>query len=205
MRCWHSWRTADVDSGSLRILPRIFYGRSALVVARELLGKRLVRKYQGMLLSGMVVETEAYCGQEDSANHAFKGKTARNAVMFGPPGHAYIYLIYGFHYLFNVVTNEPDVPEAVLIRALFPLEGVDTMRQLRGAAHSNLTNGPGKLCAALAIDKSFNGWDLTQGQTLWIEDYRMVPAKHIRSAPRIGIGYALPEHRDALWRFSFEP
>ena len=188
----------------MKILYRKFYHRDTLRVARELLGKRLVRQVNGLELSGMIVETEAYCGEADSACHAHRGKTPRNAVMFGEPGHAYVYFTYGMHYMLNLVTEEEENPCAVLIRAIEPMEGIGEMESRRKRKGTELTNGPAKLCQALSIDKSLNGWDLTLGRELWVEDYRKFPAKSILATPRIGIDYARKEHRDAEWRFIYK-
>ena len=185
----------------MTILPRTFYAGDTLPVARALLGKKLVRRLQGKELSGIIVETEAYCGEADSACHAHRGKTPRNAVIYGQPGHAYVYFTYGMHYLLNVVTESEGNPGAVLIRAVLPLEGIHEMEARRKRQGAHLTNGPAKLCQAFAIDKSLNGWDLTRGKALWVEDYRTLPVKSILATPRIGIDYAQKIHRDALWRF----
>ena len=185
----------------MMILDRKFYERDTLKVARALLGKKLVRQTGRIKLSGMIVETEAYCGSEDSACHAHRGKTPRNSVMFGYPGHAYVYFTYGMHYMLNMVTQEEGNPCAVLIRALVPLTGIVEMESRRKRKGAQLTNGPAKLCQALSIDKSLNGWDLTRGSKLWVEDYMRIPVKSIINTPRIGIDYAKKEHRDAPWRF----
>lgn len=184
----------------MKVLDQPFYRRPTLVVARELLGKKLVRERNGTELSGIIIETEAYLGQKDSACHAYRGRTPRNAVMFGPPGHAYVYFTYGMHFLLNLVTEEEGNPCAVLIRALEPLAGIDEMRTLRRRP-KGLTDGPAKLCQALAIDKTFNGWDVTKGEKLWVEKKRNVPAGRVITTPRIGIDYAAPQHRSAPWRF----
>jgi DNA-3-methyladenine glycosylase len=185
----------------MKILRRDFFEHQTLRVARNLLGKKLVRRYKGHSLTGMVVETEAYCGTYDSACHAFKGKTPRNEIMFGQAGIAYVYFTYGLHYLLNVVTETQNKPCAVLFRAIIPLQGRHHMEKLRVKRGKALTNGPAKLCQALAIDVSFKGWDLTRGQTLWLENYQVIPERFIGCGPRIGIGYAAPEDREALWRF----
>lgn len=185
----------------MSILNRKFYHRDTLRVARELLGKKLVRRVNGLELSGMIAETEAYCGRADSACHAHRGKTQRNAVMFGKPGHAYVYFTYGMHYMLNLVTEEEENPCAVLIRAIMPLTGIAAMEARRKRKGAELTNGPAKLCQALSIDKSLNGWDLTLGQKLWVEDYKKIPNAKVFTTPRIGIDYAHQKHRDALWRF----
>ena len=152
-------------------LPREFYSRPALEVASDLLGKVLVRRLGRKNLSGKIVETEAYVGPHDLACHASKGHTPRTSVMFGPPGFAYVYMIYGFYFCLNVVTEAPGHPAAVLIRAVEPLENVGLMRKLRGnpERETNITSGPGKLCMAMSIDKQLNGADFL-GSVLWIED-----------------------------------
>lgn len=182
-------------------LPRDFYARDPVAVARELLGCRLVREIDGHRESGRITETEAYVGAEDSASHAYRGMTPRNRVMFGPPGHAYVYFIYGMHNMLNVVTGPPDEPWAVLIRSMRPEDGIESMRTRR-LGRRPLSDGPGKLCQALAIDRELNGWDLTKAKSLWIEAAGTPPATaQIQAGPRVGIDYALPEHRDAPWRF----
>jgi DNA-3-methyladenine glycosylase len=188
----------------MNVLDRKFYERDTLRVARELLGKKLVRQINGFVLSGMIMETEAYCGQADSACHAHRGKTQRNAVMFGKPGHAYVYFTYGMHYMLNLVTEEEENPCAVLIRAIVPLDGIEAMETRRKKKGTLLTNGPAKLCQALSIDKSLNDWDLTLGRELWVEDYKKISNSKIITTPRIGIDYAQKEHREALWRFLAE-
>lgn len=168
-------------------LTRDFYARDTLLVARELLGKRLVRVIDGVRLSGFIAETEAYIGEEDRACHASRGRTPRTEVMYGPPGHAYIYLIYGMHHCLNVVTDRLGFPAAVLIREVQPEEGVEYMRRNRGVPpEGELTNGPGKLCQALAIDRSLNGLDLCQSDLLFIEETAEVDLE-IEITPRIGI------------------
>ena len=185
----------------MTILNKAFYEIDTLKVARALIGKKLVRQIGNLQLSGMIVETEAYCGSKDSACHAHRGKTNRNSVMFGPPGHAYVYFTYGMHYLLNMVTEAEGRPCAVLIRSILPVDGLEEMEARRKRKGTELTNGPAKLCQALGIDKFFNGWDLTAGDQLWVEDYKKIPAKLISATPRIGIDYAREEHRNALWRF----
>ncbi len=185
----------------MAVLERPFFERDTLTVARQLLGKKLVRRRDGETLSGMIVETEAYIGQEDSACHASRGRTPRTEVMFGPPGRAYVYFVYGMHYMLNIVTEAEGRPCAVLIRAIEPLSGQTTMARLRGKANHHLTNGPARLCQALDIDKTFNGWDLTAADALWLEDFRPIAEADIRRGPRIGIRYARPADRQAPWRF----
>lgn len=185
----------------MNILDRKFYHRDTLRVARELLGRKLVRWFSGIELSGMILETEAYCGRADSACHAHRGKTQRNAVMFGSPGHAYVYFTYGMHYMLNLVTESEGNPCAVLIRAIMPLNGIEEMEIRRKKKGAQLTDGPAKLCQALLIDKSLNGWDLTIGEKLWVEDYKKIPNASVKRTPRIGIDYSDRKDREALWRF----
>lgn len=168
-------------------LARPFYDRNTLTVARELLGKRLVRQIDGVRLAGRIIETEAYT-EDDAACHASRGRTPRTEVMFGPPGHAYVYFIYGMHYCFNVVTEAEGMAAAVLIRALEPVAGVDAMLARRkGHGGTALTNGPAKLCYALGIDRTLNGIDLTVDERLWIEDAPLVGDEQIAAGPRIGV------------------
>jgi DNA-3-methyladenine glycosylase len=159
----------------------------------------LVRRLAGQRLAGRIVETEAYLGAEDAASHAYRGPTPRNRAMFGPPGHAYVYFIYGNHFCLNVVTGAVGEGQAVLIRALEPLEGIAVMQaQRRRTAVLELTNGPGKLCQALAVDRRLDGHDLTLGETLWLE--AGPPVGPVLSGPRVGVrGDA--EALAAPWRF----
>ena len=157
------------------ILSRAFYARPALEVARNLLGCRLVRIQNGHRLAGVITETEAYQGEDDLGCHASAGKTPRTSVMYGPPGHAYIYFTYGMHWLINAVTSEEDVPAAVLIRAIQPVEGQALMAVNRPyhAQKHDWTNGPAKLTQAMAIDGQLNTTDLYSREgSLWIENGR---------------------------------
>ncbi len=175
-----------------RVLERSFYDRSPELVARELLGKVLVHHYQGEELSGRILETEAYLGLEDPASHAAIGRTHRNAVLFGPPGFAYVYFIYGMHFCLNVSCLPDGEPGGVLFRALLPLGGLATMRRLRGlpgsAKPQQIAGGPGRLCQALAITRpTLNGADFTSpSSSLQILDDNQ-PTPKIRATPRIGI------------------
>ena len=187
------------------LLNRNFYNRPTLDVARDLLGKKLVHRVDGVELSGIIVETEAYCGAGDSACHAHRGRTERNAVMFGPPGYAYVYFTYGMHYLINLVTEEEGNPCAVLLRSIEPISGLKEMQARRKRHGKELTNGPAKLCQALGIDKSFNGWDVTRGDRLWVENHQNERPFMVLSTPRIGIDYASRKDREALWRFLLKP
>ncbi|HLV66955.1 MAG TPA: DNA-3-methyladenine glycosylase [Polyangiaceae bacterium] len=170
-------------------LPRSFYARPVLVVARECIGKVLVYDSPEGRLEGRIVEAEAYSGPEDRAAHSFGGRrTARTEAMFGPPGHAYVFFVYGMHWHFNLVVAETGVPHAVLIRAVEPLAGVDLMAARRKLAPTRreLTNGPGKLCQAFAIDRAVYGADLTAGP-LYLADG---PGCRVARSPRIGVDYA---------------
>jgi len=187
------------------ILPKKFFAQSGLTVAKALLGQRLIRQFNGELLSGLIVETEAYVGLQDTASHAHRGRTPRNEVMFGQPGLIYIYLIYGMYHMLNVITDPVDYPAAVLIRAIEPTVGLSLMHQHRQLkvdhTSTKVTNGPGKLCQALAIDKSLNQWDATLGQQLWFEQTQPVPDEQIKQGPRININSAAPADQVAPWRF----
>lgn len=174
----------------------------AIEVSRDLLGKLLVVPAEdGSRVSGMIVETEAYLGVIDKAAHSYGGRrTARNEVTYAAGGHAYVFFIYGMYYQLNVVSGQIGQPHVSLIRAVEPVEGIEVMRERRGEMPDrNLTSGPGKLCIAMAIDRSLNGEDLT-GERIWIEDYKTIPAKQIAAGPRIGIDYA-EEFVDMPWRF----
>ncbi|RME75644.1 MAG: DNA-3-methyladenine glycosylase [Chloroflexi bacterium] len=180
-----------------------FFNRPTLDVARDLLGQRLVRMIDGRRVSGRIVETEAYVGPHDTASHASKGRTPRTEVMFGPPGRAYVYLIYGMYHMLNLVTEAEGFPAAVLIRAIEPLEGLEVIQANRAGIRQArlLTGGPGRLCRALQIDLSLNRWDVTRGERLWLEPDAPVPPAQIARGPRVGIAYAQPKDRAAAWRF----
>lgn len=168
-------------------LPASFYARSPLLVAADLLGCLLVREWAGERLSGRIVEVEAYFGAADAASHAHRGPTVRNRVMFGPPGYAYIYFVYGMHFCLNAVTGEEGEASAVLIRALEPVSGMEAMRRQRRQNDERvLCSGPGKLCQALAIDRTLNGCDLALGRDLWLEPGPQ-PAETICTGPRVGV------------------
>ena len=169
-------------------LPRDFYSQSTLKVARELLGKYLVLDDQDIRRVGRIVETEAYQGPQDQAAHSARGHTDRNQVMFGPPGHVYVYLIYGMWNCVNVVTRAEGIPHAVLIRAVEPVKNLD-----------NKCHGPGLLCKAYGIDRQLNGADLC-GDQMWIEARNENRRIMIRRATRIGIDYA-GDWAHKLWRF----
>lgn len=196
----------------MQVLPYGFYDRDTLEVAFDLLGKYLVRETDGHQLVGKIVEVEAYKGSMDKGAHSYNYKrTPRTEVMFGPPGHAYVYLIYGMYYCFNVVTEEDGEPCAVLIRGIEPIEGENHMAVLRygkslaeisGAQRRNLTNGPGKVCKAFNITKEQNR------QPLWTKDFYIafgntVDNSQIIRSKRINIEYA-EEAKDFLWRYSIK-
>ena len=175
--------------------PRKFYRRDPVTLARALLGQKLVRVIDGRRLAGIIVEVEAYLGIPDKAAHTYNGRrTQRNETMWGDAGHAYVYFTYGMHHCVNVVAQTKGVPEAVLIRALEPVEGLKMMRRRRPAARrdTDLCSGPAKLCQALAIDRGLDGTDLVRGRVLFIERLRKraYSAKQITVTPRIGVTYA---------------
>ena len=182
----------------MKVLPRKFYINDTKQVARDLLGKKLVRKIGGQVLSGIIIETEAYKGKNDPASHAARKKTERNKIMFGEAGHAYVYFTYGMHYCFNVVAKkENDESGAVLVRAIQPEQGIKQMIKNRKTdVISNLANGPGKLTQAMQITLMQYDFDLTKNTSLFIVDGKK-PTKII-AKPRIGI----KEGTDKLWNFS---
>ena len=179
------------------MLPRNFYSKDTVAVARNILGKRIVRKIRGSVLTGIITETEAYRHSDDPASHAFGKQTDRNKVMFEEVGHAYVYFTYGMHYCFNVVARHSNVKAgAVLIRAIEPEKGIKKMQENREIPNiKNLTNGPAKLTQALGITKEHYGVDLTQDSNLYIEDG--IKTKKIYESPRIGIKNAT----EKLWNF----
>ncbi|MCI0706351.1 MAG: DNA-3-methyladenine glycosylase [Ignavibacteriae bacterium] len=190
----------------MKPLPRSFYLRPTTRVAQDLLGKYIVRKFRGKLLIGKIVETEAYC-TGDPAAHSFRGKTTRNAVMFDACGHLYVYFTYGMHWCANVVTQKIGIGEAVLIRAVEPIAGVDIMKKNRQRGRRaemkgrkivshQLTNGPAKFCQAFAITGKDNGTDLL-GKTIYILNGERTPASNIKRSTRIGIRVGIEKQ----WRF----
>lgn len=195
-------------------LPRGYYSGSTVEIARSMVGQLLVRQYKGETLICRITETEAYVGAVDKACHAYGyHQTRRNATMFGPPGHAYIYLIYGMHACLNFVTNEEGEPDAVLLRGLEPIQGLDTLCRLRygkgwpqlsAYQRRNFLNGPGKCTQALALTTAMDGLDLT-GDELYLcsapPGQFAAPPFRIQSGPRIGIDYA-EEAVDFPWRFT---
>jgi DNA-3-methyladenine glycosylase len=202
-------------------LPRSFYLRPTLTVARDLLGKYTVRRYRDKLLIGKIVEVEAYIGPDDPASHAYVGMTERNKVMFGEGGHAYVYFTYGMHFCFNVVTEREGSPAAVLVRAVEPIEGIEEMRKNRRFTarpdfrrdeasfisrseteraeerdKRKLTNGPAKFCQAFGIRREMNGTDLTRDE-LFLTKGKDIPRSKIGSSRRVGIRNG----KEKKWRF----
>ncbi|MFI5152059.1 MAG: DNA-3-methyladenine glycosylase [Chitinophagales bacterium] len=188
----------------LKKLDGTFYDRpKVLEIARELLGKILVTHMDGLLTSGRIVETEAYAGIIDRASHAYGGRrTVRNEVMYQPAGTAYIYLCYGVHHLFNVVTNKAEVPHAILVRALNPLSGIETMLKRTGkrTLDFQLTRGPGNLSKAMGLHTKYSGYSLLSDKIYIAEDDFILDPKEIVKTTRIGVDYA---GRDASRKFRF--
>jgi len=214
------------------LLLQSFYNRPTLKVAQELLGCFLCRRL-GEIIRCKIVETEAYCGSDDKASHASKGRTERTQVMFGPPGYVYVYLVYGLHYMLNIATERKNYPAAVLIRAVEPVNDIQNFHQkeaplLRGGGLGGsevliktnqptlrekavdkpnlfVANGPAKLTKFLQINKFLNNKPIfTKKHGLWIESGEPVPPSQIMRAPRIGVDYA-GEYKNKLWRFYLSP
>ncbi|HEY8424096.1 MAG TPA: DNA-3-methyladenine glycosylase [Clostridia bacterium] len=186
-------------------LDREFYIDDTLTVCKKLLGKRIVRIYNGVTLSAMIVETEAYIGTIDAAAHAYRGMTERNKVMWEEGGVLYVYQIYGMYFCMNVITEPKGTPAGVLIRAVEPLENIETMAALRKADVTknkiySLTSGPGRVCQALGITKADNGRNLITDDTITITEYLDIDQSQIAVTPRINIDYA-PEAAKYPWRF----
>ncbi|MBN1299999.1 MAG: DNA-3-methyladenine glycosylase [Melioribacteraceae bacterium] len=192
----------SIQDKSLQKLTRDFYRQDALSVAPKLLGKLLVKNYNSRILSGMIVEVEAYRGTDDAASHTFNGKTKRNEVMYYEGGYLYVYFTYGMYHCCNVVTGKAGEGEAVLIRALQPVEGAEEMIKNRHLVKSadermkNISNGPGKLCIALGIDRKHNGISLL-GDKIYMTEYRNIKSENIITTERIGIS----KSKHLLWRF----
>lgn len=189
------------------IISQDFYRRPDVVqVSRDLLGMVLCTFFNGTLTSGIITETEAYCGRNDRACHANnETRTARTEVMYGEPGRSYVYLCYGIHHLFNVVTNQNGLADAVLIRSIKPVDGISLIKERRGFINDkNLCNGPGKLTQALGIRTSMSGCSLLE-PPVWIENQNIKTSpSSITATPRVGVDYA---GEDALreWRFVLSP
>jgi len=184
-------------------LERQFFNRPTLQVARELLGTRLVRLESGLRTSGIIVETEAYIGEQDLGCHASAGYTPRTQVMYGPPGHAYVYFTYGMHWMLNFVTEAEGSPAAVLIRGIVPTEGIERIAARRaGRVQAEWTNGPGKICMALAINKALNGADLCAPEAeLFVEYGVIISASSVTNSPRVGLNSVPEPWKSVPWRF----
>lgn len=192
-----------LDVQALPRLPLPFYQRHDVVqIARELLGKVLVTAWNGKLTAGRIVETEAYAGEVDRASHAYRGRTPRTAVMYGAGGVAYVYLCYGLHQMFNIVSNVEGMPHAILIRAVEPMVGIDIMLQRTGkkALHHSLTRGPGNVGKALGFHTKQTGWSLHSDELFIGNDGYAIPEDKIIATPRIGVAYAA---EDALLPYRF--
>ncbi|MDF1514159.1 MAG: DNA-3-methyladenine glycosylase [Anaerolineae bacterium] len=185
----------------IKKLDRSFYYRPTLEVARDLIGKRIIRILSGKTLTGRIIETEAYRGKDDAASHARRGITKRNTPMFSTPGTTYVYFIYGMHWLFNISAHIEGMPGGVLIRALEPESGLESMCRFRGTSSTNtLTNGPARLAQALHIDSDLNNIDLVTHTGLYLVDGSLADHERIASGPRVRVpGDKLAKQR--LWRF----
>ncbi|MSR74277.1 MAG: DNA-3-methyladenine glycosylase [Planctomycetes bacterium] len=184
------------------VLPRSFYARGARQVAKDLLGQWLVLRNADGICAGRIVETEAYCGVRDRACHTFGGRrTPRTETMWGPPGAAYVYFTYGMHWCLNAVCAAEGDPQAVLIRAVEPIEGVNLMRARRGprCTERDLCRGPARLCQAFGIDGNLNGFDLARSALRILKAPQVPPRDRVRG-PRIGVGYAGSD-AGRLWRY----
>lgn len=188
------------------MLTTSFYDRPTLQVARDLLGARLVRLLNGQRLAGIIVEAEAYRGEEDQACHARVGRTPRTAVMYGEPGRAYVYFTYGMHWMLNCVTENSGFPAAVLLRAIMPVEGMEVIQQRRGkVTPSHWCDGPAKLCQALGIDGNLNNTNLCSPDSpLWIEEGQPVTDGWVSAGPRVGINNVPEPWRSIPWRFQVD-
>lgn len=184
-------------------LHREFFNRPTPVVARDLLGKRLVCVEDQRRLSGIIIETEAYRGEEDQGCHAKAGLTPRTRVMYGPPGHAYVYFTYGMHWMLNFVTEAEGFPAAVLIRAIQPLEGQEIIAsRRRGQPPRSWTDGPAKLCRALGIDGRLNGVDIcAEDAPLFVEMGVSIPDSSVTITPRVGLNSVAEPWKSQPWRF----
>lgn len=184
-------------------LHREFFAQPTLAVARQLLGMRLVRIENGQRIAGVITETEAYIGENDLGCHARVGRTPRNQVMYGPPGHAYIYFTYGMHWMLNFVTEAEGFPAAVLIRAIHLTEGIEQAAARRaGRIPAQWTDGPAKICQALAIDRSLNGADLcTDKAILFVESAAPISDASVTIGPRVGLNSVPEPWKSKPWRF----
>ena len=190
-------------------LERSFYDRPTLQVARELLGTRLVRLEDGSRTAGIIVETEAYIGEVDLGCHASAGLTPRTKVLYGPPGHAYVYFTYGMYWMLNFVAEREGFPAAVLIRAIIPTEGIERIAARRaGVPPKHWTDGPGKICLALSINRAHNAVDLCAPEAqLFVEYGEAIPDSGVTIGPRVGLNSVPEPWKSIPWRFraKFEP
>ncbi len=186
-----------------RRLPREFFAQPALQVARQVLGMRLVRLEDGQRIAGLIVEAEAYRGEEDQGCHCRAGRTPRTRTLYGPPGHAYVYFTYGMHWMLNFVAEPVDCPAAILIRAILPTEGLDIIAARRKGQPAPLwTNGPGKICQALDIDRRFNNSDLCAPDSqLFVEQAAPVSDASVTVGPRVGLNNVPEPWKSIPWRF----
>ena len=192
-----------MQNNKLKKLSSEFYKQNdVLTIAKELLGKILVTNYEGQFTAGRIVETEAYKGESDKASHASKGRTARTHVMFGEGGRSYIYLCYGIHHMFNIVTNKEGIPDAILIRAVEPLDGIDYMLQRTGKKKldASITRGPGNVGKAFGFHTSQTGSPVTGSDVYIADDGYKLLSSEINASPRIGVDYA-GDH--ALYHYRF--
>lgn len=196
----------DVIPNMMKPLPESFFDRDTVEVARDLIGKTLIRQERKTRISGVIIETEAYRGEEDLACHCRAGRTSRTEIMYGPAGRAYVYLIYGMYWLLNVVTEGVGNPGAVLIRSIEPLEGLEVIARRRvGQARRKWTDGPGKLCRALNIEGSFNGANICQSPgPLYIAQGRKIAPETIQTGPRVGLESVPEPWKSIAWRFKLD-
>jgi len=187
-------------------LKQTFFARDTLKVARDLLGSRLVRLEDGKRASGIIVETEAYRGEDDLGCHCSAGRTKRTEVMYGPPGYSYVYFVYGMHWLLNFVTESEGFPGAVLIRAIIPDEGQEIIAARReGRPRSEWTNGPAKLCQAMGITGQLNNHNICHPDTsIFVERGREIPDKLVSTTPRVGLDSVPEPWKTIPWRFVAE-
>jgi len=180
-----------------------FYARDTVITARDLIGKRLVRLEGDRRIAGMIVETEAYRGEEDLACHCRAGETPRTKIMYGPPGRAYVYFVYGMHWLLNLVTEKEGYPGAVLIRGILPEEGLDLINKRRnGRPQKQWTDGPAKLCQAFGINGEMNGIDTcSENANVFIEENMDIPTRLVQKTPRIGLDTVPEPWKSKPWRF----
>jgi DNA-3-methyladenine glycosylase len=184
-------------------LERQFFNRPTIQVARELLGTRLVRVEGGERTAGIIVETEAYIGEEDLGCHARAGYTPRTRVLYGPPGHAYVYFTYGMYWMLNFVAEREGFPAAVLIRGIVPIEGIERIAARRqGRPREQWTDGPGKICIALAINRAQNDTDLCVPEAeIFVELGKNIPDASVTIGPRVGLNGVPEPWKSVPWRF----